>query len=437
MRQRVRVASLHGGQSRIVSVVFAHDGTKLVTADADGRVLVWEWPGGRLLREFPRQYGGVFAVAFTLDDRFIASSGGDPEIRLVDSTIGVTQEVYLGHNTVRVWGLTFGPDAGTILSAGGEGTARIWDVHDRHIRTVLTTPASGCQYAFSKDGRGLTSIGANFVVSTWDLSTGAPCQDRALDVPEAMDEPILNADGTIAAVMRKDGVIEIWDLLRWRRRDTIGPIPGLEPRGVFDPMFDPTERIFALHMGEFWSFLDLSKHKIVCKQQVHLRAFSPEGEAILEGPGYMFRVNLESKRMESIPALIANKTSCTFSADGTLMVTGHQGRSVQLWNWSPLVLRGELLGHGEVMTATAFSPDNRTLATGDAAGVVKLWDIATGEELLTLEPHAGPIGPIRFSPDGRTLAVSSAGKPGDAWTITLWHTAADGPAVPTAAGAQL
>ena len=149
----------------------------------------------------------------------------------------------------------------------------------------------------------------------------------------------------------------------------------------------------------------------------------------------MFRLNLESMRVDSIPALIAKLTSCTFSADGTLLVTGYGNRrSVELWNWSPLVRRGELLGHGEPITATAFSPESRTLASGDAAGVVKLWDIATGEELLTLEPHAGPIGPIRFSPDGRTLAVSSAGKPGDAMTITLWHAAADGPARATAAG---
>jgi len=55
-----------------------------------------------------------------------------------------------------------------------------------------------------------------------------------------------------------------------------------------------------------------------------------------------------------------------------------------------------------------------------------LWDVATGEELLTLEPHIGQTRQIRFSPDGRTLAVSRFGaKPGDAMTITLWHTADD------------
>ena len=328
VRRQVRVASLPSDQSALRSVAFAHDGTKLVTAGADGRVVVWEWPSGRGLREFPRQPGGVFAVAFSLDDRFIAWSGADPEIRLVDSATGAIQEVYLGHDTLRVWGLTFGPKPRTILSAGGEGIARLWDVHDRHIRTLLTTSRAEQSLSIrllqGRQGPHLDSGDNHVFFDLGPLDRGTPRQDRAMEMLATTDHLILNADCTIAAVIGKDGVIAIWDLLRWRLRDTIGPIPGLEPRGVFHPMFDPTERIVALHMGDFSNFLDLSKHKIICKQRAWLRAFSPEGEAILEGPGSMFRLNLESMRVDSIPALIAKLTSCTFSsADGTLLVTGY------------------------------------------------------------------------------------------------------------------
>jgi eukaryotic-like serine/threonine-protein kinase len=424
LNRRERVASLNSGQTHLQSVVFSHDGTKLVTVDeGTSRVLVWDWPAGKLLRQFvrqlPRQVDGVFAVAFTRDDRFLAWAGKDPVIKLADVDSWKVQEVHLGH-TGKVWGLTPGPDAGSILSASEDGTARLWDVQDRHVRTVLPTTSSGGRFAYSSDGRNLTFIGTNFVVSTWDLSAGARRRDRALKVAGAMGEPILNADGTIAAVMRNDGFIEIWDLVRFRLRDTIGPVPGGLERLA---MFDPRGRILSFYTKAGSSFLDLATHEVIYKATGSSRFFSPEGEAFV-GADSMIRVNLNRRRAEIAPQFRWSEFGF-FSADGALLAsTDHFSLTFRLWSWNPLKLMAELKGHAAVVNAAAFSRDNQTLASGDVSGVVKLWNVATGKELLTLEQQVNGIAQLQFSPDDKkTLAVNT--RAGETMTITLYHTAED------------
>ena len=416
----VPVGSLPTGQGGLQSVAFSHDGTKLA-AGYDAKVSVWDWPSRRLLHEFPPEVDRVYPVAFTRDDGFLAWAGINPIIKLADVASWKVQEVHLGH-TRRVWGLTPGLDAGSILSASEDGTARLWDVQDasyadrppddvlqRSIRFLLRRSE---HHLHRDEFRGL-DVGP--------LCRGTAAETRPLKVPGAMDDPILNADGTIAAVMRNDGFIEIWDLVRFRLRDTIGPIPGgLEHLA----MFHPRGRILGFYTKAGSSFLDLATHEIIYKLPGTLRFYSPEGEAFVDGPNSMIRLNLDRGQEEIAPQLGPGEC-CFFSSDGALLASlDRVSRSVGLWSCNPLKLMAELKGHAAVVHAAAFSRDNQTLASGDVSGVVKFWNVATGKELLTLERYSSGIAQLQFSPDDKTLAALCTNS-GESVTITLYHTAED------------
>src|SRR5207244_6794696 len=72
----------HGDQIR--AVAFAADGRALVSAGMDSRIVLWEVPTGKRLREFEGHERIVSSVALTPDGKHVLSLGGDLTIRLWD-----------------------------------------------------------------------------------------------------------------------------------------------------------------------------------------------------------------------------------------------------------------------------------------------------------------------------------------------------------------
>jgi WD40 repeat protein len=70
-----------------------------------------------------------------------------------------------------------------------------------------------------------------------------------------------------------------------------------------------------------------------------------------------------------------------------------------------------LKGHAELVTSLAFSADGRMVASASQDRSVRVWDIASRKMLLTFVGHAGPVTALAFSPNGRrVVSASSDGK---------------------------
>jgi WD40 repeat protein len=69
----------------------------------------------------------------------------------------------------------------------------------------------------------------------------------------------------------------------------------------------------------------------------------------------------------------------SFSADGELMATGGDDRTVILWDTATGKARHTLKGHDLTVTSLAFSSDGVLLASGSGNASVVLWDVRTGK----------------------------------------------------------
>lgn len=79
-----------------------------------------------------------------------------------------------------------------------------------------------------------------------------------------------------------------------------------------------------------------------------------------------------------------------------------------------------LTGHTGSVTSCAFSPDSRLIVSGDTDGTLKVWDAETGVELQTLNGHLQAVWDCAFSPDGTTFC--SAGGDHRTGELRLWDT---------------
>ena len=244
----------------IQAFALAADGKTAILAMGDRTVQVWPMPGQKA--DVPKPAGSVAevkplkieqpvpptAVAIAATGLRLASGDGNGQIRLADAKNGKLQATLGAHNNGPITALAFHPDSSLLLSAGQDGTLKLWD---------MTTPApmrlaDGKQpisaVAISADGKFAVSGGADGGIRQYACATGRPI--RTLAEPGTAANPAgspgavpaitalaLSGDDSLLAAAGDNGAVRLWATADGVQRPPLqghfgrGPRLGLQPQG--------------------------------------------------------------------------------------------------------------------------------------------------------------------------------------------------------------
>jgi dipeptidyl aminopeptidase/acylaminoacyl peptidase len=239
----------------------------------------------------------------------------------------------------------FTPDGRSILSAGQDGTLRLWEIATgKELRRLGPQPDWRFYVAFSPDSQRVVS-GSGRV---WDATTG-----RLLFV--FAQEP-------------------------GRRRFDFA-----NEREVTCAVFSPDgRRILSGNRGGAMRVLDAASGKEIRRWQetkgwADTLAFSPDGKLVVSAGGTWHEPR--SARTQVELRLYDERT----------------GKEIRRFT-----------GHTDVVASVAFSPDGQHILSGSHDKTVRLWHVASGKEVLRLEGHTARVNSVAFSPDGKAV-VSAGG----------------------------
>jgi WD40 repeat protein len=120
------VRTLNAHKKGANSIAFSPDGSVLITAGGDGKLVSWDAATGEQRWSTDASNGLVHSVAYRSDGRMIATTSKSGILSLWDPTTGALLRTLMGHSGA-IHAVAFSPDGTRLGSVGADGIARLWD----------------------------------------------------------------------------------------------------------------------------------------------------------------------------------------------------------------------------------------------------------------------------------------------------------------------
>jgi len=400
---------------------FSPDGSKIVSGDTGGQVILWDVKTRQIISKIKNAHSkSVWKCIFFKDKKLIVSASEDGKIKMWDSETLKPLNGFKGHKEP-IWACSVSPDGKLIASGSFDKTLKIWDIKKGcELATLEGHEDQIWDCAFFPDGKRIVSASWDTTLKIWDISQIIQRREAIHEREhkgKLLDQPVEypNKDKNKPNADNKTHPSSEID-----EGGLTGPIlcSAISPdnRIIVSGSWDGWIRRFEINTGTELNPLHIHKGYITAL------SFSPNGKSLLVGDDTgklkLFDTNTWAEGLQFHKTHTDQVTACSFSADGEQILSSARDKTVKIWKLSAGGTKFEsdnIIAGADAIESCAISPDASIIAMGTDTGKLRLWDTHAMKEKKSFFAHKASVLWCTFSPtQNQLLSASMDG------TLKLW-----------------
>ena len=389
---------LEGHSNWVWAIAFSPDGKTVASGSYDHTIRLWKVETGDCVHIVKGHENSVWAIAYSPNGQYIVSGSLDHTIKLWDTQSLICIRTLTGH-TKEVRAVTFSPDGRFIISGSFDGTVKRWDITTgRCVSTYYGHQVGIRTVAISPDGHKVASGDHGQSLKIWDLDTGKCLRsfkgyiNWVWSLNVRPKTPTSNSQ--MLATGGLDGSLYLWDI------ETGSCIQTLEGHNnwIWQVSFSPNGDVLAsCSDDESIRVWDVASGKCLMTLEGHTNGgvwaidFSPNGNCLASG-GQDGAIRFWSPTTAHCEKVINAHNNwiwaILFNDEGSQLASCSDDRTIKIWDYETYELRYSI-ETGSKVTALDWWCDHSLLASGHNDGTIQLWNSRNGQLIKVFKGTSG------------------------------------------------